>query len=281
MSAQHWFLSRAKLRRDGDVRAIARLLIPDDDDKRVAASHRLVWSLFADVPPEQWSIAQRDASASSKTLVLGDHRFLWHEEAPGSFLIFSPHKPASTASLFDIETRPFTQWPQAGERFAFFLRANPTISLPGQAKRADGKRAGGKPVDVIMHALHATPGRKVTREPLRAGEGRALLRETMLDYHENVAAGDPSGPAIDWLRRKAARNGFALEAVRINSYRRVALQRNENSRQQDLVFGQGDFEGTLSISDPLLFCAALRSGFGRSKAFGCGLMLLARQENER
>jgi CRISPR system Cascade subunit CasE len=37
-----------------------------------------------------------------------------------------------------------------------------------------------------------------------------------------------------------------------------------------------DFEGVLAVTDPPIFLAALASGFGRARAFGCGLMLIRR-----
>jgi CRISPR system Cascade subunit CasE len=37
-----------------------------------------------------------------------------------------------------------------------------------------------------------------------------------------------------------------------------------------------DLEGVLVVSDPARFCHCLAQGFGRAKAFGCGLMLIRR-----
>jgi CRISPR system Cascade subunit CasE len=37
-----------------------------------------------------------------------------------------------------------------------------------------------------------------------------------------------------------------------------------------------DFEGVLEVTDPVRFLAALANGFGRARAFGCGLMLIRR-----
>ena len=44
------WLGRAHLKRDASLSALAGLLLPDDPHARVAAGHRLVWSLFADGP---------------------------------------------------------------------------------------------------------------------------------------------------------------------------------------------------------------------------------------
>jgi CRISPR system Cascade subunit CasE len=37
-----------------------------------------------------------------------------------------------------------------------------------------------------------------------------------------------------------------------------------------------DFEGMLVVEAPELFLASVAQGFGRAKAFGCGLMLIRR-----
>jgi CRISPR system Cascade subunit CasE len=44
------WLSRARLRRDAPVAALARLLVPEAASAFPAAAHHLVWSLFADGP---------------------------------------------------------------------------------------------------------------------------------------------------------------------------------------------------------------------------------------
>ncbi len=58
------WLSRARLRRDtAATGSLARLLVPEGEGPRVAAGHRLVWTLFAAIP---WCHAGRGrASAAS------------------------------------------------------------------------------------------------------------------------------------------------------------------------------------------------------------------------
>lgn len=252
-------LSRATLRDDVSVRALAPLLLPDKEDDRIAAAHRLVWSLLADDPDRR-----RD--------------FLWREEAPGRFLILSERAPVDARGLFALETKLFAAQPAAGERFAFALRANPTVALAGGSGQG-GKRARGKPVDVVMQALHAIPGRRgapgAMQRPLVAGEGRAFAREALLGWSDEVDGADPRRPALDWLARQGERHGFEIDraATRVVAYRRVSLPRG---RAAPVVFGQVDYEGALAVRAAGAFHAGLVAGFGRAKAFGCGLMLLAR-----
>ena len=42
------------------------------------------------------------------------------------------------------------------------------------------------------------------------------------------------------------------------------------------IFGVLDISGVLIVEDPVRFLAAQAAGFGRARAFGCGLMLIRR-----
>ena len=42
------------------------------------------------------------------------------------------------------------------------------------------------------------------------------------------------------------------------------------------MFGVMDFSGMLEVKDPARFLTQLAQGFGRARAFGCGLMLIRR-----
>jgi CRISPR system Cascade subunit CasE len=58
-------------------------------------------------------------------------------------------------------------------------------------------------------------------------------------------------------------------------YRVMRLERGRG-KARDIELGVLDLEGTLEVCDPQAFVAALGHGFGRGKAFGCGLMLIRR-----
>ena len=254
-------LSRVRLRRDADIRALAPMLVPDDADARLAAGHRLAWSLFAGDPA-----ARRD--------------FLWREEEPGQLIVLSPRPPISGGGLLDIETRPFADLPERGGRFAFALRANPTVSVARAGRDDNGKFRRGKVEDVIMQALHSTPGRRGSTgrmlRPLRSGQGRAFVREALLGWLDGEVEGaDVRRPALDWLVRQGGSRGFEIDraATRVTSYRCVQLPRRNAT---SAAFGQVDFEGILTVTDAVEFQRTLREGIGRARAFGCGLFLLAR-----
>jgi hypothetical protein len=54
------FLTRARLKRDPDVQALKSLLLPYASGPRLAATHRLVWSLFAEDPEARRDFLFRD-----------------------------------------------------------------------------------------------------------------------------------------------------------------------------------------------------------------------------
>jgi CRISPR system Cascade subunit CasE len=59
----------------------------------------------------------------------------------------------------------------------------------------------------------------------------------------------------------------------MDGYDRVAMPRQNGGAA---VFGVLDMSGALEVTDPERFLTKLAQGFGRGKAFGCGLMLIRR-----
>lgn len=143
-----WYLSKATLRADASVNALADILLPKDADRRVVTAHKLLWVLFADAAGRK-----RD--------------FLWREVEPGHFLILSAREPCDSHNLFEIQSKSFAPVLAAGDELGFSLRANPTVALMAE-KDAKGR---GKRADVVMHAIKDAVG------DARA-EARALAVQT-------------------------------------------------------------------------------------------------------
>lgn len=222
-------LSRARLRTDASVGTLRDLLLPSAADARVTALHKVIWSLFADAPERE-----RD--------------FLWREGAPGTFYLLSRRPPQDVHQLFEVDPpKPFEPSLAVGDRLAFSLRANATVT------RHMGKDVRGKPEDVVMKALHGLPAaeRAAARAAVVEREGRA------------------------WLERQGARAGFVLEgegACRVVAHRVLTLERRGPAARMGVM----DFEGVLTVHDPARIVEAIGAGFGRGKAFGNGLMLIRR-----
>lgn len=102
--------------------------------------------------------------------------------------------------------------------------------------------------------LRAQPTRKKKREGRRSGV-------------VNIA-GDAD--RFEWLTRQGALHGFEIvrEFCCIEDVRWV--QSKSGVPEQQVV----DFVGTLRVTDTASFNAALRSGIGRGKYLGCGLLIM-------
>ncbi len=225
------YLSRARLRRDASVRALAPLLLGKTGSGGVSQQpgHHLVWSLFADGFQRQ-----RD--------------FLWREMGRGVFYILSARWPEDRHGLFDIEEpKRFIPSLAAGDRLGFVLRANPVI----RRRHADRRRSVKH--DVVMDALRNSEGDRA---------------ETRLKaVHEQGFA---------WLERQGEKSGFDIlsDCVRVDGYEQYRVTRNGSARAME--FSTIDFEGLLTVREPAALLTAIAQGFGASKAYGCGLMLIRR-----
>jgi CRISPR system Cascade subunit CasE len=230
------YLSRARLRRDAPAAALAPILLPDEQGQRAGTAHRLLWTLFADRPDRQ-----RD--------------FLWRatgdDRSPGrsTFLVLSERPPADTHGLFEIETKPFAPMLAERDRLAFSLRVNPVVT------RKDPQTGRAKRHDVVMVRL----------APL-IGEQRRTRRWEIIQEAGRT-----------WLEGQGTRHGFCLRAdapLTIDGYDRLEIGRNRGRKPIEIAVL--DMNGILEVETPDLFLSALIQGFGKAKAFGCGLMLIKR-----
>jgi CRISPR system Cascade subunit CasE len=238
-----WF-SRARLRDDANISTLAPMLLPENPDERVANGHRLMWSLFA--------------------LGNDDPRdFLWREDSNGWFYTLSARAPAQDHPLFEVDTpKPFAPTLVPGQQLQFSLRANPTIARPLDSFRTVHRDPSKKPSrktahdDVVMRAIRESDDRPTARTEAISSAGR------------------------QWLETQGARCGFKLPAameidsLRITGYQILRPQRAKRSNQMRIA--TLDFDGVLEVTDPVVFLAALKMGFGRAKAYGCGLMMIRR-----
>ena len=175
--------------------------------------------------------------------------FLWREMDAGVFLILSARPPEDRLGLFEVaEPKPFTPVLVPGDRLRFSLRANPVI------RRRDLSRRRSVKHDVVMDALRPRP----------EGE-RAGYRLTAM-----------SKQGFAWLERQAANAGFTVQfgEVSVDGYEQHRVSRKGSPRP--MSFSTLEFEGILTVTDSAPFLPAIARGFGASKAYGCGLMLIRR-----
>lgn len=230
------YLTRVTLRRDAPIAALRSVFIPEGGERRTVIGHQLMWTLFADSPDRE-----RD--------------FLWREAGDGRFYTLSARPPSDRHDVFIIDSpKAFAPELREGDRLRFSLRANATVS-----KRAEGKTRGTR-ADVVMDALY---------QYAKGGE-RGKHRSTAIQ-----AAG------LQWLARQGAQGGFSISwdeaspasgTARVTSYQAMQLDHKRSA----MKIGVLEYEGDLVVTEPKTFVAAIANGFGRAKAFGCGLMLIRR-----
>jgi CRISPR system Cascade subunit CasE len=247
------YLSRMMLRKNPAIDALARQILPNDKGDRAHAAHRLVWSAFAGDPDKKRDFLFREMEQGKGS-----------SAARSSFLVLSREPPAADHPLLKIESKTFAPELKKGDRLGFSLRANPTRQTGG---KADGRKAIRR--DVVMDALKnlkdlPESDRKASRPGLIMQEG------------------------YRWLSQRAERSGFRLLAeappdihddedeghalLRIDGYEQLHFARlGRNGRISVL-----EFDGLLEVTDPTVLLATIASGFGRARAFGCGLMLIRR-----
>lgn len=172
--------------------------------------------------------------------------FLWRDEGQGRFTLLSQRPPVPSRLFEPPETKPFAPVLQAGDRLAFALRVNATRDRAGATR--------DRRVDVVMDALRAVP----------SGDRAAQRMEVA-----QAAAGD-------WLAGQGSRSGFVLRDVCVGDYAVAALPGHRGPRKGQPQYGILDLSGQIEVTDPPAFLARLAAGFGRAKAFGCGLMLIRR-----
>jgi CRISPR system Cascade subunit CasE len=151
---------------------------------------------------------------------------------------------------------------------------------------ADGANPACKPVGEVYESLQsgarlvfrlrANPTRKIETKSLADGTKQNGRRVELRTEGEQMA----------WLRRKAEGAGFRLLAVRLRGdvpRVRAAPEgkamgwRGEGvEKRQRLTFASVLFEGELEIADAEKFRAAIAAGIGTGKAYGFGLLSLAR-----
>lgn len=180
--------------------------------------------------------------------------FLWRADGQGRFMVLS-RRPPGNSPLFDQpEVKEFRPDLSPDDRLAFKLRVNATVTKRSDALAPNGRRRRHHH-DIVMEALrHVAPG------PERAARRMHLAQKA----------------AKSWLDGQGARNGFVVDECNVEDYSVRALPSHRGQRKRQPQFGILEITGTLTVRDPAAFLAKLAQGFGRARAYGCGLMLVRR-----
>ncbi|MEM9726712.1 MAG: type I-E CRISPR-associated protein Cas6/Cse3/CasE [Pseudomonadota bacterium] len=247
------YLSRLRLRHDAPAdQLVAAALGSRRMGEVMDAQHRLLWTVFGD--------------RSDRT-----RDWLWRGADDAKFFTLSRRAPDPHSAIFDVETRRFEPDLETGDRLSFQLRVNATRNDPN-VKASNGKRS--KRFDIAQKVINETP------QELRAQQRHAIAEQA----------------ALDWICARSEASGFRLiehtpekrheepqeepqeerreRSARLDAYHVIRIPRRRSA--QRAVFGVFDLEGLIEVTDPGVFVDTLAQGFGRAKAFGCGLMLIRR-----
>lgn len=198
--------------------------------------HQALWQLF-DTDPD----ARRD--------------FLYRqviEHGRTKYYVLSKRKPVDKTGIWCVD-KPKLYNPSlsAGQKLFFMLRANPIIAVTD----SEGKKQRH---DVVMHEQ-----KRIGYKQMLKAE-RPLLQQLIQES------------CIKWLDMRASVNGFAFEpdAVIADGYQQH-LSPAKNPKWP-IRYSTVDLQGILTVTDPEALKNTLFSGIGKSKAFGCGLLLVRR-----
>ena len=190
--------------------------------------------------------------------------YLLSPSEPDCTRIVAEAGAAGTRSL-TLDYSPFLATLDAGQVWAFRLTANPSYSAP-RGPEVRGKRFGHVTVEQQRRWLiERTPRYGFELVPVSgaAADGAAS---------GDVAAADSAATSAD-----ADAVAASASVVVVRRERPVFRRRNPDRDWRDRVtINRTVYEGVARVTDPDALRRALVAGIGRSKAYGCGLMTLAR-----
>ncbi len=181
--------------------------------------------------------------------------FLWRYDGRGRFFTLSRRPPQASELFEQPETKLFEPALRTGDRLQFTLRANATKDRSVVSRmEKDARRGNSRRVDVVMD----------------------LMREAATGQERSDIRGRIAQTAAEaWVTRQGAAKGFAPRSIVVEGYSTIQLTRN---RRQGATFGILELRGKIEVTDPGTFLSSLSTGFGRAKAWGCGLMLIRRAQ---
>lgn len=168
--------------------------------------------------------------------------FVYRQVAEGEYLVVSQREPVFDSHVWDIRIKPYAPRLEQGRYYGFSLRVNPSVAV-SRPQRATSRR-----VDILAQASREAAG------PLSAADRENLI--------------------ITWLDSKLRRHGASLIADRCRVARFDRLRMDRTGDNGVLTLAYVDVEGVLEVNDANVLYAALKTGIGRGRAFGLGLLLL-------
>lgn len=290
------YFSRVRIR--SDIRELSELARILKDDSH--GLHRLLWRLFPGQTQRTFlyreEIAREQLGASPA--VRGE---------PIYYLVSQTRPAADENSLFKVDCKDYRPQLQTGQRLQFECRVNPVVTR--QDKKHDVVMDAqlqfllSQVKECQLEALLSAKLEKGDYKKLLLAQGGESLNKRLTE----VLADDPryaerlrqistlsdklewsikahvDAALENWLKKQGERLGFALSVddngltrLQNSAYQWHGLSEKAGKGDKS-GFSSVDFTGELQITDVEKFTQeALFKGIGRSKAFGCGLLMIKR-----
>ncbi len=195
------------------------------------------------VHQSMWALFPEDPNAQR------DFLYRQLDDSARSFYVVSARRPQATSALpWQIRTKQYDPRVSSGQRLWFEVRVNPTVT------RSDGSRQQRH--DYVIDYKKRLES---TAEAELPSPGRLL--------HD---------AACEWLDKRCESHGFTFESHALRVQDRDYLKFKKGSASPEVTIGTLDLAGLLTVQDPQRFRETLYNGIGRSRSFGCGLLLVRR-----
>lgn len=259
-------------------------------------SHRLLWDLFTN--EKKRTFLYREEIAREQ---LGTRSGVRGEPI---YYVVSSTRPLPENPVFKVEVKEYHPQLQEGDRLKFELRVNPVVTKAGRKHdiAMDAQVTFLKSLCAefnLQPHLPEAPQKKELKKTLITQGGRSLdsrlteflksdfyycerLQQTMQlrDKLEWSLKATIDSELKKWLVAKGAKHGFSIPKgtddqykLQSSAYRWQSIKPRKGLKSG---FSSVDFTGELKVIDVPRLKDALFNGVGRSKAFGCGLMLVKR-----
>lgn len=259
--------------------------------------HRLLWDLFPE--EKQRTFLYREEIAREQLGALPTVR------GESVYYLVSQTKPIEN-ELFSVDFKNYQPQLVVGQHLTFECRANPVVTrlgkkhdvvmdaqqqflkllvkelnlefqLPAKQEKSDYKKLlldkGGEAFSQhLSDILHA--------DPLYAEQSQQCKK--LSELLELALKSCIDSALENWFKNQGERLGFKLltDDNDLSKLQNSAYQWHglsvKGSKGDKSGFSSVDFTGELQITDIDKFNEALFTGIGRSKAFGCGLLLIRR-----
>ena len=220
---------------------LSRVVLPHNDLERTA---KLLGDGLYGEHQLLWQLFPDEPNASRD--------FLYRRESDAGMVFFyllSQRQPQAGETRLQLQSKSFDPQLVAGDRLRFELRANAVRTThDGSGSKRRRRR------DIVEAALDAHRG--------NGGE---------LPHSEEIR----QRAGTEWLQAQGMRGGFNPESVRVSNHQFVRMRKP--GTKAAIHFGYMDYAGVLEVTDPGVFVQqTVMNGLGRSRSFGCGLLMLSR-----